>query len=98
MRRLGNYTEPISFKESEPAVFVSVDRQKVYIWLSMNATLTLAAVIVYGASLKAKTKTVRDTTLAPLTMDLSNILHKPETSGLCTAVSLDQKDHRLPRL
>ncbi|XEU97438.1 hypothetical protein FSHL1_002724 [Fusarium sambucinum] len=98
MRRLGTDAEPISFKASEDAVSVSVDKKKLYIWLSMNATLTLAAVIVYGASMKAKTKTVRDTTLAPLTMDLSDILHKPETSGLCTAVSLNDNDYKLPRL
>lgn len=98
MRRLGNYTEPVSFQASEPAVFVSVDRRKLYIWLSMNATLTLAAVIVCAASITAKTKTVRDTTLAPLTMDLSDILHTPETSGLCTAVSLNHEDRKLPRL
>ncbi|ESU08376.1 hypothetical protein FGSG_04690 [Fusarium graminearum PH-1] len=83
---------------SEDAVSLSVDKQKIYIWLSMNATLTLAALIVYVASMKANTKTVRDTTLAPLTIDLSDILHKPETSGLCTAVSLNDKDHKLPRL
>ncbi|CAG2014183.1 unnamed protein product, partial [Fusarium graminearum] len=98
MRRLGNYTEPISFRASEDAVSLSVDKQKIYIWLSMNATLMLAALIVYVASMKANTKTVRDTTLAPLTIDLSDILHKPETSGLCTAVSLNDKDHKLPRL
>ncbi|KAH7174118.1 uncharacterized protein B0J16DRAFT_387943 [Fusarium flagelliforme] len=98
MRRLGNYAELISYQKSEDAVFVSVDSQKLYIWLSMNATLTLAAVIVFGASMKAKTKTVRDATLASLTMDLSDILHRPETSGLCTAVSLNDKDHKLPRL
>ncbi|EYB21853.1 hypothetical protein SNK05_007627 [Fusarium graminearum] len=98
MRRLGNYTEPISFRASEDAVSLSVDKQKIYIWLSMNATLTLAALIVYVASMKANTKTVRDTTLAPLTIDLSDILHKPEASGLCTAVSLNDKDHKLPRL
>jgi hypothetical protein len=58
----------------------------------------LAALIVCASNITAKTKTVRDATLAPLTMDLSDILHAPETSGLCTAVSLNYKDHRLPRL
>ncbi|KAM0302769.1 hypothetical protein ACHAPM_004772 [Fusarium culmorum] len=98
MKRFGNYTETLSFRPSEEIVFVSVDKNKLYIWLGMNATLTLSAILVFGASMLTKTKTIRDTAIASLTMDLTDIVHSPMASGLCSAVSLSRQDGKLPRL
>ncbi|EXA30177.1 hypothetical protein FOVG_18440 [Fusarium oxysporum f. sp. pisi HDV247] len=98
MKRLWNETEPISFKASEPVVFVAVQKVKLYIWLGMNATLTLSAILVFGASMTEKTKTVRGTALAPLAMDLSDIVHSPGAQGFCNAVSLSRQDNELPRM
>ncbi|KAH7240260.1 uncharacterized protein BKA55DRAFT_706835 [Fusarium redolens] len=98
MKRLGNKTGPISFKSPEPVVFVAVDRFKLYIWLGMNTTLKFSAILVFGASMTAKAKTVRDTALAPLTMDLTDIVHSPGARGLCNAASLSRQDNELPRM
>ncbi|KAJ9416620.1 hypothetical protein QL093DRAFT_2568028 [Fusarium oxysporum] len=75
-----------------------IHKVKLYIWLGMNATLTLSAILVFGASMTVKTKRVRDTALAPLAMDLSDIVHSPGAWGLCNAVSLSRQDNELPRM
>ncbi|EWZ32899.1 hypothetical protein FOCG_12681 [Fusarium oxysporum f. sp. radicis-lycopersici 26381] len=98
MRRLWNETELISFKASEPVVYVAVHKVKLYIWLGMNATLTLSAILGFGASMMVKTKRVCDTALAPLAMDLSDIVHSPGAWGLCNAASLSRQDNELPRM
>ncbi|EGU78906.1 hypothetical protein FOXB_10564 [Fusarium oxysporum f. sp. conglutinans Fo5176] len=65
MKRLWNETEPISFRASDPVVYLAVDRIKLYIWLGMNATLTISAILVFGASMTTRAKTILFIALGP---------------------------------
>lgn len=98
MKRLGNSTETVTFWPSESVVAASVEISRLYIWIGMNATLTLAALLVFVAQKTAKTKTVRDPAVAALTVDLTQVSHSEHASGLCNAVDLSKKDGKLPRL
>lgn len=98
MRTLGNATEDIAFNPSQNVVSASIDKSKLYIWLAMNAMLTISAILVYIAQSASKTKTVRDSAIAALTIDMTEVTHTKRASGLCNAVSLSKMDHKLPRL
>jgi hypothetical protein len=98
MMTLGNASEPTAFRAASPIVSASVDSTKLCIWLAMNATLTASAVLVLLAQRVSKTKTIRDTAVAALTMDLTEVTHSSRTNGLCNAVALSKQDGKLPRL
>lgn len=100
MMTLGNASagEPTAFRAASPIVYASIDNTKLYIWLAMNATLTTSAVLVLLAQSVSKGKTIRDTTVAALTMDLTEVAHSSRTNGLCNAVTLSKQDGKLPRL
>jgi hypothetical protein len=87
-----------TYKRATPMVRASVDKGKLLGWLAMQLTVTIAAGLVYAALQFSTVKFVRDTTLTPLRLDLSQVTHHPRTSGLCNAVALNKKDRRLPML
>lgn len=98
MERLGNASEPTTTRIAEAVVRATVDRTRICIWLAMSAMLTASALLVAVAQNVRVTRTVRDTTLAALAMDLTKVTHSGNASGLCSAVALIKKDHKLPRL
>lgn len=98
MKRLGNASEPTTTRAAESVVRATVDRTRICIWLAMSAMLTVSALLVAVAQNVSTTKTVRDTTLAALAMDLTEVTHSGHASGLCSAVTLSKEDHQLPRL
>ena len=98
MHFLANVTGRSTVRVAEPVVLATVDRTKLGIWLAMNATLTISAILVAVARYFSTTKTVRDTTLAALTMDLTEVMHDGQASGLCNAVAFSKEDHKLPKL
>ncbi|KAF2501285.1 hypothetical protein BU16DRAFT_450923 [Lophium mytilinum] len=98
MGRLGNTTETAHFVQAEQVVKAEIERRKLYGWLGMNITLTASAILVYLAQTTSRAKTVRDTALAAMTMELTEVMHSPRAKGLCNAVALNKRDKKLPRL
>ncbi|KAF2489677.1 hypothetical protein BU16DRAFT_622318 [Lophium mytilinum] len=98
MKNLGNDTESASFRRAESVVQSQIARAKLYGWLGMNMTLALSAVLVYIAQRSSATKTVRDTAIAAMTMDLTEVMHSGRANGLCNAVALSERDSKLPKL
>lgn len=98
MKRLGNESEPTTTRMAESVVHATVDRTRICIWFAMSAMLTASALLVAAAQNVSITKTVRDTTLATLAMDLTKVMHSDDSSGLCSTVALSKKDHKLARL
>ncbi|KAG9248781.1 hypothetical protein BJ878DRAFT_476146 [Calycina marina] len=96
MKRTGNETEPFTSRASETMVSVLIDRNKLFIWLAMNASLTISVVLVPVAKMLSTAETIRDTTVAALTMDLTEITRTDRTEGLCNAVALSKQDKKLP--
>jgi hypothetical protein len=90
--------ETISITPAKDVVLANVDRSKMNAWLAMNLMLTLAAILVYIAQIFSVAKTIRNPTLAVLTMDLSGISHSGVAPGLCNAVELNKQDKKLGRL
>lgn len=97
MGRLGNESEPTTTRMAESVVRANVDRTRICIWFAMSAMLTASALLVAVAQHVSTTKTVRDTTLAALAMDLTKVTHSDHASE-CSAVALSKKDHMLVRL
>ncbi|KAH8693398.1 hypothetical protein GQ44DRAFT_719634 [Phaeosphaeriaceae sp. PMI808] len=85
-----------TYRRAIPMIRASVDRSKLLVWLSMQLTMTIAAALVWVALKFSTAKFVRDTTLVPLRLDLSEVTHHKMSDGLCDATSLDQRDHGLP--
>lgn len=84
---------------STPIVNVSVHRPSVYGFLGMHVALTLSGILVFIAQhFFSREKAVCDTTLAALTMDLTEVSHSARSSGLCNAVKLSRADGKLPRM
>jgi len=98
MKGLGNASEPTAVRSAESVVRATVDRTRLGISLAMSAMLSLSALLVAVAQNFSTTKTVRDTTLAAVAMDLTKVTHSGLASGLCGAVVLSKEDHKLPRL
>jgi len=98
MKGLGNASEPTTVRSAESVVRATVDRTRLGIWLAMSAMLSLSALLEAVAQNFSTTKTVRDTTLAAVAMDLTEVTHSGLASGLCSAVVLSKEDHKLPRL
>lgn len=97
MNTLAHDAETSTFRRAEPTVRASVDRGKLYGWLIMNLSLPLAAALVYIALSFIPVQTIRDTTLAPLMLDLISIKNDRRANGLCDAVALNKEDRKLPR-
>lgn len=66
----------------------------------MNATLAVSALLTYFTQGMTATKLVRDTTLAAMTTDLTEILHSRANSanGPCNAVTLSKADRKLLKM
>ena len=88
--------ENTTFRQATFMVQASVDKGRLFGWLAMNLTVTLAAGLVFIALQFAKTKLIQDTTLAMLQLDMSQITHHRLALGLCDAATLSKRDHRLP--
>ncbi|KAF7555183.1 hypothetical protein G7Z17_g2371 [Cylindrodendrum hubeiense] len=98
MAKLGNITESANLWMAEDIVSVSIGHEKIFIWLGMNLTLSVAAILAFVAQRCSRMKTTNDTTLAPLLMNLTEIAHSDRATGLCSVVDLRKEDHKLPRL
>lgn len=83
---------------AEDIVSVSIGHEKVFVWLGMNLTLSIAAILACIAQWSSRTNHINDTTLAPLLMDLTEVTHNSRAAGLCSAVDLSKKDREIPRL
>ncbi|KAI4266437.1 MAG: hypothetical protein L6R38_008742 [Xanthoria sp. 2 TBL-2021] len=98
MERLGNDSELAVFRSASPIVLASVDNTRLYIWLAMHAALTVSAILVLFAQCVSKVKTIRDPTVAALTIDLTGIAHSGRADGLCNAVTFSRRYRKLPSL
>ena len=98
MNRLGKASEPTTARIAESVVLATVNRTRIWIWLAMNAMLTASALMVAGAQIVRITRTVRETTMVALAMDLTEVMHSAPASELSGAVSLSKKNHRVERL
>ncbi|KAL6399504.1 hypothetical protein AUP68_18052 [Ilyonectria robusta] len=98
MRKLGNAIEPAKLLMAEDIVSVSIGYEKVLVWLGMNLTLSIAAILAFIAQRSSGMNHINDTTLAPLLIDLTEVTHDNRAAGLCGAVDLSKKDRELPRL
>ncbi|KAL8885034.1 MAG: hypothetical protein Q9215_007043 [Flavoplaca cf. flavocitrina] len=98
MKRLGNDSEPAVFRSASPIVLASVDNIRLYIWLAMHATLTVSAILVLVAQCLSNVNTIRDPTVAALTIDLTSIAHSGRADGLCSALSFSRRYKKLPSL
>lgn len=94
MNRLGNASEPTTTRIAESVVLATVDRTRIWIWLAMSAMLTTSALTVGVAQIVSITRTVRETTLVALAMDLAEVTHSGHASKLSGAVSLSKKNHK----
>ncbi|KAF2018139.1 hypothetical protein BU24DRAFT_421138 [Aaosphaeria arxii CBS 175.79] len=93
-----NATETVSITPLEPVIQARVNRGRLYIWLAMNSTLTIAGIILAAVlKLAGEAKIIRDTTLAAMTLDLKYIAHEGN-NGLCNAVGLNKDDRALGRV
>lgn len=97
-KRLANTSEEVTFRPSEQVVFASIEKTNLYIWLALHATLTISAMLVVLADSLSETKTMRDSTLAALTIDLTGIMCTSRVKGLCNAAALNKDDKELPLL
>lgn len=96
--RMSNVNEPATTRIAESVVLAKVNLIRICTWLFMSTTLTLSAIMVGIAQKVEKTKTIRDTTLVALAMDLSEVTHNDHESKLKGAVSLSKKTHKDERL
>ena len=97
-KRLGNASEPATVRSAEPVVRATVDRTRLTVWLGMSAMLTVAALLVAISQNSTTSTTIRDTILAAVTLDLTDVTHSGLASGLCNAAALRKEDHKLPKL
>jgi hypothetical protein len=81
---------------SEPIVRALVNRGRLYGWLALNATLTVAAMLLWTVQFTTarSSKTVRDPTLVALTTNMDAVCHH-NGDGLCNAVALNGGDKKL---
>lgn len=95
---MANNNETISMVPVELVIRARISRTRLYIWLVMNSTLAVAAIITAAASCMAvKANMVRNTTLAAITLGLGHVAHT-SNSGLCNAADLNKDDHALGRM
>jgi hypothetical protein len=62
VKHRGNSSEPAMINSAKPVVRASINRTKLYVWLTMNAMLALSAILVFVARCIRDTKTIRDCT------------------------------------
>ena len=98
MDTLGTSNETASLRMAEPMVLASVSRGKLYVWLALNLSLLVAAVLMYVALNFSSVKAIRDITLTPLMADFSAITNSPQGIGLRDAATLSKGDKTLPRI
>lgn len=98
MKRFGNANEATTTRMAESVVRATVDRSRMCIWFAMSAMLTTSALLVAVAQNPSITKTVRDTALAALAMDLTQVTHSDHASGLSSAVVFSKKKNKVARL
>jgi hypothetical protein len=92
---MSNAIETVSIVPEELVIRAKVSRTRLYVWLVMNATLAVAAILIaVASSLAVEAKIVRNTTLAAITLDLGRVAHV-DKSGLCDAAELNRDDHNL---
>lgn len=96
--RLSNSNEVTTTRIAESVVLANVNLTRICIWLVMSAMLTLSALMVAIAQKFEITRTVHDTTLVALAMDLTEVTHNGHESKLSSAVSMSQKTHKDERL
>lgn len=94
----GTYTDSATVRLAKPVIRARLELSKMYIWLGLCSTLTLSAALLFVGLKLSSTKTIRDPTLAALSMDLSEVAHSGRANGLCNAVALSDEDKKLPRL
>jgi hypothetical protein len=85
-----------TWRQASPMVRALVEKRKMYGWLSMQLTVTIAAILVYAGFRFSSVKFVRDTTLTPLRLDLSPVTQHRFSKGLCSAAALSKEDYKLP--
>ena len=98
MDTLGKSNETAALRMAEPMVQAGVSRGKLYVWLAMNLSLLVAAVLMYVALSFSSVKAIRDITLTPLMADFSAITNCRRGVGLRDAATLSRKDRKLPRI
>lgn len=91
---LSHSSEATTTRIAESVVLANVNLTRICIWLFMSAMLTLSALMVAIAQKFEITRTVRDTTLVALAMDLTEITHNSHESKLSSAVSMSQKTQK----
>ena len=94
----GSRTNQAIVRTAQSIIRAQVEKSKVFIWLALCSTLTLSALLLFSGLMYTSTKTIRDPTLAALSMDLSEIAHRGQASGLCDAAALSKEDKKLSRL
>lgn len=94
----GKRTDQAIVRTAEPVIRAQVEKSKVFTWLGLSSTLTLSALLLFSGLMYTSTKTIRDPALAALSMDLGEIAHSGQASGLCNAVALSKEDKKLSRL
>lgn len=99
-KHLGNLSniEEIQYRPAKAVIFDRVARGNLYVWLALNVTLTLSALLVFLAQCFSNTKTIHDSMLGALTIDLGEITCTDRAPGLCNAFALARGDEELPRL
>ncbi|KAK7973928.1 hypothetical protein PG989_015776 [Apiospora arundinis] len=89
--------EPVQVRQAQPVVRAVLNRPRLYLWLGLNGLVGVSALLVAWAQSRTTVAVpVRDTTLAPLLMDMSALTHTGTVSGLCNAGSLRKEDKKLP--
>ena len=94
----GKYADSATVRLAKPVIRARLELSKMLIWLGLCSTLTLSAVFLFFGLKFSSTKTIRDPTLAALSMDLSEVAHSGRANGLCNAVTLREEDEKLPKL
>lgn len=96
--RLSVHNESSIAFPSESVVRAKVDTVNLFIWLGFCSSTMIAAILVAVGQRFSSNKTVQDACLAALTIDLSDVAHRANTSGLCSAVKLSSEAKKLPPL
>lgn len=99
MTRCESTTKSAAVHAPVDLITAQVSHTKMIVWLVCNFALLLSGIILWVAQYCADCKTIRNTTLAAMTIDLANLVDDQETKcGLCNAVELDNSDKKLGKL
>lgn len=90
--------EPLKVQVLENVVEATINRSRLIVWLLMNASLWVAASLVWVYLAISHVPAIRDPTLAALTIDLGEVSHDKRANGLCGAMELDKNDKKLGKL